>query len=270
VGQPGDGRRVQRTGDAPLSGLRPLPVVAVLGALALTGPSSLTGQVTAAPRPPRVTETELDVGAGPALRYGISLPDSWDDSPDDPRPLVVALHPGGRAPYYGSSFMQSIVEPALRSWGAVVVAPDVPDGSWATARSERAVLALVEHVRAHYAIDPTRVLVTGYSMGGRGTWYMASRHPDVFTGAIVMAGSPGDTDLESLPAVPLYLINSPEDEVIPFEAAEDAYLALAERGHVIEMRVLPGIKHYSMGAYVPALRLAGRWMLERWNDAPLP
>jgi len=250
--------------------MKRLAATVALGALALVGPSALLGQAAPAPGPPRVTETELDVGAGPALRYGLSLPEGWDGSAEDPRPLVVALHPGGRAPYYGSSFMQSIVEPALRAWGAVLVAPDVPDGSWATARSERAVLALVEHVLGRHAIDRSRVLVTGYSMGGRGTWYMASRHADVFTGAIVMAGSPGDTDLATLPAIPLYLINSPDDELISFEVAEDAYLTLAERGHAIEMRVLPGVSHYSMGAYIPALRLAGQWMLERWNGASLP
>ena len=236
--------------------------VGLAWAAALLGPHSLLAQS-------RVTETTLDVGAGPELRYAISLPDGWEGAADDPRPLVVALHPGGRAPYYGSSFMQSIVEPGLRSWGAVMVAPDVPDGSWATARSERAVLALVEHVLAQHSIDRSRVLVTGYSMGGRGTWFMASRHPEVFTGAVVMAGSPGDTDLAAMPDTPLYLVNSPDDEVIPFEVAEHAYLELAERGQAIEMRVLPGISHYSMGAYIPALRLAGQWMLERWNG-PLP
>jgi predicted peptidase len=239
----------------------------LLGAATLLGPRPLVGQTAGAGASPSVTDTTLDVGAGASLRYGISLPDGYDGSAGDPRPLVVALHPGGRSQYYGSSFMQSIVEPALRSWGAVMVAPDVPDGSWATERSEHAVLALVQHVVEHHAIDPGRVLVTGYSMGGRGTWYMASRHPEVFTGAIVMAGSPGDTDLAALPARPFYLINSPSDEVIPFDVAEEAYLTLAERGHAIEMRVLPGVSHYSMGAYVTALRLAGQWMSERWSEA---
>jgi len=250
--------------------MRGAAVGIALGAAVLFGAHAVQAQAPAQAGPPRVTETELDVGAGPVLRYGISVPAGWGDSADDPRPLVVALHPGGRAQYYGSSFMRSIVEPALRSWGAVMIAPDVPDGSWATVRSERAVLALVEHVLASHSIDRTRVLVTGYSMGGRGTWYMASRHPEVFTGAIVMAGSPGDTDLAMLPATPFYLVNSPTDEVIPFETAENAYLALAERGHAIEMRILPGISHYSMGAYIPALRLAGEWMLERWAGTPSP
>ncbi|MDH3208127.1 MAG: dienelactone hydrolase family protein, partial [Gemmatimonadota bacterium] len=156
-------------------------------------------------------------------------------------------------------------EPALRSWGAVMIAPDVQDRSWATPRSQSALLALVEHVLGEHVIDRDRVLVTGFSMGGRGTWYMAARNADVFTGAIVMAGSPGDSDIDGMAATPLYLIHSPDDEVVPFGPVEEAYVERVERGHPIELRVLPGRSHYMMGAYVPALRVAGDWMLARWG-----
>jgi predicted peptidase len=211
--------------------------------------------------PPAVVETELALADGTTLRYGISVP----AAADGPRPLVLVLHPGGRAEYYGSSFMQSIVEPALRSWGAVMVAPDVPDRSWATARSEAAVMALIEDVMAKHRIDRARVLVTGFSMGGGGTWYLAARRPEIFTGAIVMAGSPRGADLAAV-RMPVYIIHSPDDEVVSFAGAEEAYTTLSARGHQVEMRVLPGYGHYMMGAYVPSLRLAGAWMLERWTE----
>jgi predicted peptidase len=216
-----------------------------------------------APAPPQITETALELSDGSVLRYAISLP-GVPDSAAQGRPLVLVLHPGGRAEYYGSSFMQSIVEPGLRSWGAVMVAPDVPDRSWSTVRSEMAVLALIEHVLAQHAIDRDRIVVTGYSMGGGGTWYMAARHADVFDGAIVMAGSPRGTEVTSV-TVPIYLIHSPDDEVVPFAGAEAAYEALSARGQRVELRVLPGRTHYQMAAYVPALRVAGDWMLERWS-----
>ena len=236
-------------------------------------PAPLVGQGDAARAgsgagPAGIVETELELADGATLRYGIALPRGYEGSENDPRPLVLALHPGGRAQYYGSSFMRSIVEPALRSWGAVLIAPDVPDRSWATPAAERAVLALVAHVLDEHAIDPRRVLVTGFSMGGRGAWYYAARHPGVFTGAIVMAGSPGD-DVERLRSTPIYLIHSPDDEVVPFEPVVEAHGALAARGHPVEMRVLPGAGHYMMGSYVPALRLAGEWMRERWDPREL-
>jgi len=239
-------------------------------ALTLT-PFGLAAQTTvpfgaAVIAPARVTETTLELADGSVLRYGIAIPDGYDGSDGDPRPLVLALHPGGRSVYYGSSFMQSIVEPGLRSWGAVMIAPDVPDQSWATPRSERALLELVEHIVAEYTIDREQVLVTGFSMGGRGTWYMAARHSELLAGAIVMAGSPGDRDLETIVSTPLFLIHSPDDEVIPFAPVEQAYLELAGRDYPIEMRVLPGAGHYNMGAYIPALRAAGDWMLARWSE----
>ena len=232
-------------------------------------PAALAAQGAAGPAAaavPRPIETTLELADGTRLRYAISLPAGYDATDGRLRPLVLALHPGGHAPYYGSSFMQSIVEPGLRAWNAVMVAPDVPDRSWATPRSEQAVTALLEHVLAEHAIDRNRVLVTGFSMGGRGAWYMAARQPDLFSGAIIMAGSPGPEDLERLGDTPLYVIHSPDDEVVPFEPVERAYVALAERGQRIELRVLPGAGHYMMGAYVPALRSAGGWMLERWLE----
>ena len=230
-----------------------------------------TGRSDAAAVPPRVVETTLELPDGSTIRYGIALPDGYDGPGRDARPLVLALHPGGRGEYYGSSFMTSIVEPGLRSWGAVIIAPDVPDRSWAAPRAERAVLALVEHVLDEHSIDRGRVLVTGFSMGGRGAWYFAARHPELFTGTIVMAGSPGE-EVDRLTSTPIYLIHSPDDEVVPFEPVVEAYRTLAARGHPVEMRVLPGAGHYMMGAYVPALRFAGAWMLERWlqTEPPLP
>jgi dipeptidyl aminopeptidase/acylaminoacyl peptidase len=81
-----------------------------------------------------------------------------------------------------------------------------------------------------------------------------------------MAGSPGEVEVAGMATAPLYLIHSPDDEVVPFGPVEEAYLALAARGYPIEMRVLPGRSHYMMGAYVPALRAAGEWMLARWRE----
>lgn len=249
-------------------------VALALGVSVLGAPQALEGQSSGPPggradAPPQVSETALALGDGTELRYAISVPDAYDDASRDPRPLVLALHPGGRSEYYGSWFLQTVVEPALRSWGAVMIAPDVPDRSWATPMAERSVLALVEHVLAQHEIDRERVLVTGFSMGGRGVWHLVARHADVFTGAVVMAGSPGEADVAAMSATPLYLIHSPDDDVVPFGLAEEAYVALSARGHPVELRVLPGAGHYAMGAYVPALRSAGAWILERWLE-PTP
>ncbi len=241
-----------------------LPGLAVLSVPLAVAAQSGGGAPAAEPPSAVVQETSLELEDGTRLRYAVSIPADLEASPDAPRPLVLALHPGGRDVYYGSWFMQSTVEPALRSWNAVMVAPDVPDRSWTTERSEAALVQLLEHVFETYAIDRSRVLITGFSMGGRGTWHNAARRPDLFTAAVVMAGSPRGVDLDALADTPLFLIHSPDDEVVPFAPVEAAYRDLAERGHPVRFQALPGASHYQMGDYDEALIEAGRWVLEAW------
>jgi predicted peptidase len=230
---------------------------------AASWPASALAQAVGAPS---ISETSFTLPSGDEMTYAISVPDGYDGSPADRRPLVLALHPGGGGgPYYGSWFMQALVEPALRDWGAVIVAPDVPGRSWASSESERAALALLDDVASRYAIDPERVLVTGFSMGGAGVWYLATRNPDRFTGAIAIAGRPRDEDLDALASLPLYLIHSPDDEVVPYEPVEEAALMLAERGYAVQLLSVAGFSHYTTTAYVGPLRAGGEWMMEQWQ-----
>ena len=199
------------------------------------------------------------------ILYGISIPAGYTSG--EPRPLVLALHPGGeRTPYYGLSFMRSIVSPALRDLGAIIVAPDCPARAWSDPTSDRAVMALLESVMREYAVDRRRILVTGFSMGGRGTWFMSARHSDFFTAAIPIAGSSGDEPLERLGRIPTYVIHSRNDQVVPFGPDEQTTLQLGKLGRVVRFEPLDGIGHYEMGGYVDALSRAGRWVVERWNE----
>jgi predicted peptidase len=202
-----------------------------------------------------------DVGA---ITYGIAVPGGAAAS--ETKPLIVALHPGGeRIPNYGSLFMQQVVAPAFAGLDAVIVSPDCPGRSWTDANAERAVLALVERVRGELAIDPRRVLVTGFSMGGRGAWFMASRHADLFTAAVIVAASKGDEPVERLATVPTYVIHSRRDQVVPFAPAEQLARQLEELGRPIHFEALGDLGHYEMGRYVEPMRRAARWIAERWD-----
>ena len=198
------------------------------------------------------------------ILYGISIPAGYTSR--EPRPLVLALHPGGGGtPYYGLSFMRAIVSPALLDLGAIIVAPDCPARAWSDPTADRAVMALLESVMREYAVDRRRILVTGFSMGGRGTWFMSARHSDLFTAAIPIAGSSGDEPLERLGRIPTYVIHSRNDQVVPFAPDEQTTLQLEKLGRVVRFEPLDGIGHYEMGSYVDALSRAGRWVVERWN-----
>ena len=214
--------------------------------------------------PPRIHQTAIELANGMTMSYAIATPRALHKG--KPRPLVLALHPGGRAPYYGSRFMQQVVEPALREWQAIIIAPDVPSQRWTDETSEAAVMTLVENVMDSHAIDRARILVTGFSMGGRGTWYFATRHADTFTGAIPIAGSRGDDPLDSLRSMPIHIIHSPADHVIPFGPSVATATQLQQQGHTVAFTEVAGAAHHDMGAYIESLRKAGRWIMEEWES----
>lgn len=209
---------------------------------------------------------KMPLADGGDLLYGLSLPDGY--VPGQPRPLVLALHPGGeRMVYYGSAYTRAVVAPALAELGAIIVAPDCPTNAWTDATSERAVMALLDRIVREYTIDRTRVLVVGFSMGGRGTWFFSSRHPELFTAAIPMAASTGNDSPELLARVPTYIIHSRRDQVVPFEPAERNARALERLGRTVIFDPLDTPTHFDMAAYIPALRRAGTWVASRWTSA---
>lgn len=207
---------------------------------------------------------KMPLADGGDLLYGLSLPDGY--VPGQPRPLVLALHPGGeRMVYYGSAYARAVIAPALAGLGAIIVAPDCPTNAWTDDTSERAVLALLARILRDYSVDRTRVLVVGFSMGGRGTWFLSSRHADLFTAAIPMAASIGNDTPDALAHIPTYIIHSRRDQVVPFAPAERNALALERLGRPVTFDALDTPTHFDMGAYVPALQRAGAWVAARWS-----
>ena len=201
---------------------------------------------------------------GSTIRYGLSVP--RDYSASSPRPLVIALHPGGGAgvPYYGDQYMRTIFVPGLRELGAITIAPDVPARAWTDPQSEQAVIALVAAIREEFSIDRRRVVVVGFSLGGSGTWFLSSRHPDLFTAAIVMAGR-SEEPVANLAKIPTYVIHSRDDQVVPFAQAEQRATALERMGRRVRFDSLSGVGHYEMGGYLGALQNAGRWVRDQWG-----
>ena len=53
---------------------------------------------------------------------------------------------------------------------------------------EADVFEALEEVKRHYHIDPSRIALRGFSMGGAGTWHLAAHHPDVWAVAAPGAG----------------------------------------------------------------------------------
>lgn len=128
--------------------------------------------------------------AGGERKYVVYVPRDYDGS--KPLPALLFLHGSGERGEDG-------LRPALVGLGPslavaeletpfIAIFPQARE-SWAAGSADAlAAIAALDDAATAYKIDPDRVVVTGLSMGGRGTWDMAAAHPDRFAAAVPICG----------------------------------------------------------------------------------
>ncbi len=116
-------------------------------------------------------------------QYSIFVPKDYD--PKSPYPLVFYLHGGGKGRTHPSQGHRNMLTGRLRDnnrktdagysrnmpdyKGYILVSPVKPIAYWRASVFKR----LVAHVKSKVNIDENRIYVTGFSMGGQGTWFVA-------------------------------------------------------------------------------------------------
>ena len=196
------------------------------------------------------------------VKYVISVPKDY--SPSKPVPFVLALHYGGSPNGAAQGLMLALVQPALVDLGAVIVAPESLGGGWETSNNQRAVKTLIDAVQASYRIDPKKMVVTGFSMGGTGTWSVAGRYPSLFSAAIPVAGMPPASMGEW--RMPVFAVHSRNDEVMPIGPTETRIKELQKAGVRSELVVLAGISHQETSRFVDGLKRVVPWLKQTWGN----
>ena len=96
--------------------------------------------------------------------------------------FVVGLHGGGEGAGHAGE--------AAGNWPVPRHLCNYPQGvrlvsdTWNTVHGERFVLTLIDLAKARDQVDPDRVYVMGFSMGGTGSFHWGGRWPDLLAGAI--------------------------------------------------------------------------------------
>ena len=115
----------------------------------------------------------------------VYVPEAVEQNPDEAVPLVVVLHGMGDDPLnvvVGCGWAQKAVDENF-----IMIAPATEDTDY--------VMGLIDYVKSQYNIDPTRVYLTGFSMGGMNTSNIGKAHPEAFA-AIAPMGSAGGSVVE--------------------------------------------------------------------------
>jgi predicted peptidase len=206
---------------------------------------------------------ELNLKAGQD-RFALSIPEGHERS--NSSAFILVLHWGGTAqPYRGEAILSGLALPALGSLGAIMAAPDCPDQSWTTERSENYLLELMDALQRAYPIDPKRCLIMGYSMGAIGTWHMAAIYQEPFAAALPISATPPPVATSTTWRIPIYVIHSTHDEVFPLKATQQVVEQLHSQKVDIELSVVQGITHFNVAGFIKPLNATIPWIQRVWS-----
>jgi phospholipase/carboxylesterase len=183
----------------------------------------------------------------PKLDYWLYVPATY--SPVNRYSLVVVLHPAGLK---GNHHCRQWGVLAERAGGFIVLAPECADPKkrlWQMSDEPR-VLALVRRVMLEYNVDPGRVLLTGFSLGGNYAYKFGLRNPGLFRAiapfsGVLLARPGGEADaiLQRGRGVAVYIVHGAQDDRVPVELARASRDRLDKFGYQLVYQELPVVGH---------------------------
>jgi predicted peptidase len=148
--------------------------------------------------------------------------------------------------------------------------PQCPKNLWwmLPPMPDLAMTALQEATKEFHG-DPQRTYLTGLSMGGFGTWYLAQKYPDRFAALIVICGGirPPAHALKNYPdllkvvppdvpksytdaaarvgKVPVWIFHGADDDIVPVTESQRMNAAMKQAGGEVHYTEYPGVRHAS-------------------------
>lgn len=195
-------------------------------------------------------ETSLKVSDEVSIPYLQYLPDGFDSSDQTKKyPLILFLH--GRGESRGPLAI-------VKKWGPprladekglpyILISPQCPKESWWHHDDQQELLMkLLAHVRKKFPVDKKRIYLTGLSMGGFGSWELASRSPETFAAVAPICGGGDPKKAAKLIEIPIWNWHGEADSVVPIAKSTEMVEAVKKAGgEKIKFTILKGVDHVS-------------------------
>jgi hypothetical protein len=123
--------------------------------------------------------------------------------------------------------------PPLPTYNALIVAPDGYGNSGQRLPGEDDVLRVLEEIEAVYPVDPSRVTITGYSLGGTVSFVVPLHYPSLFAASGPLCGYPNFSEWPIIRDAP----KLPWEEVL---VARKSIVHYAENGMYLPLFMIHG------------------------------
>jgi predicted peptidase len=222
-------------------------------------------------------------------RYQVFVPRDFTRSKT--RPVIIVLHGGGT---YGSDGIRPtegglgrVIRSSRNGFPAIVIfAQAHADGTpgWQLEGGQAAMAALDKSIK-EFKGDPKRVVLTGYSAGGNGTWFLAARYPEHFAAIVPICsfiskfkgvsskvdypalapadvGDPYAFIARKVASIPVWILHGDADKTVSVEESRKMAAALKAVGANVQLTEFPGVDHNAWDAAYARADLI-EWMLKQ-------
>lgn len=189
---------------------------------------------------------------GHVSHYVLWVPPSFDGK--TPLPVILFLHGagetlGGKKQPKDVGIGPYLPLPRNNPVQAIVVIPQSEKRTWkADSEDGQRAMAILDTVMNEYNTDPTRVYLTGLSMGGYGTWSLAAAHPNRWAAIVPICGGGDPKDAEKIKHIPCWAWHGDQDKAVSVEKSREMIAALKAVGGNPKYTELAGVGHLSWDA----------------------
>lgn len=216
--------------------------------------------------------------------YGVYLPSTFRSSPGSVYPTTWWTHYRGGHAHDAAAWVPGLLRQFGEAKGNIMIFPSARGtSSWYVGRGLEDFLNVWDDSVATFPIDPDRVYMTGYSMGGFASWFLPMVFPDRFAGASPQEGPPtqglfagagpnasdpsspqngGDAQaqlmfnvIENARHVPYVIYHGTDDELVPISGILRMQARFVELGYRNRLYALDGNEHYTTA------------ILDTWTEA---
>ena len=211
-------------------------------------------------------------------KYVVFVP--HDYTPEKQWPVILFLHGSGERGADGKRQARVGLGKAIRarekSFPCIVVFPQVEDFDgpirkawWATSPNGKRALEILDEVEKRYRTDKDRVYLTGFSMGGFGTWNLAFSDSERWAAIAPICGGGDPTWAAKMVGLPIWAFHGLADRVVPVNESYQMVQSLRADGGNPMFTTFPGVGHNSWdSAY--AIDSLYTWLLRHRRGEPVP
>jgi predicted peptidase len=190
------------------------------------------------------TRQSLKTFSGNYLLY---LPDHYAEQPKQSWPVLLYLHSSDAR----STDLQKVKReglPYVLRTGAklpfIVVAPLCsPDEWWDSRWSLENLNVLVDELIEKYRVDSRRIYLTGWSMGGAGSWKLANDYSIRFAAVAPISGRTQIKYAAQLRNTPVWAFHGAKDTIVPVSESQKLIDALQNIGGNARLTIFPDTGH---------------------------